>query len=75
MESFKKSMLEGFSKVFLFVTSPQFSLRVIEILAIVVIQRNNNIFSLVSLLWLAIISTVENERIVLKITGWVMMPL
>ena len=57
-EKFKKKILESFNKIFLFVTSPQFSLRVIEVLAIVVIQRNNNIFSLVSLLWLALISTV-----------------
>ena len=47
----------------------------IELLSIVVIQRNNNIYSLASLFWLVIVCTIENQKVVLIITGFVMLPL
>ncbi len=68
-------MLEVVHVVFNFFNSPAFSLRVIEILSIIVIQRFNNIYSFVALLWLAMVSTVENHKLVMIITGCVMLPL
>ncbi len=60
---------------FVFLNSPEFSLRVIELVSIIVIQRFNNIYSFVALIWLAIVSTVENKIFILIITAFVMLPM
>lgn len=58
-----------------FLTSPEFSLRVIEVLSIIVIQRYNNVYSFVNLVWLAFVSSVENLLWVRLFTGFVILPL
>ncbi len=71
----KKYLINAVHVIFDFLNSPAFSLRVIELLSIIVIQRFNNIYSFVALLWLAFVSTVENHKLVMIITGFIMMPM
>lgn len=70
----KKYLLEIVHLVFNFFNSAEFSLRVIEIISIIVIQRFNNIYSFVALIWLAIVSSVENPKFVMIVTGCVLLP-
>jgi hypothetical protein len=74
IQELKASLLQAINTVFRFLNSAEFSLRLVELLSIVVIQRNNNVFSFVSLLWLAFVSTVNRQQWVLVATGLVMLP-
>ena len=53
----KRYFLKGVYEVFSFFNSPAFSLRITQLLTVIIIQRYNNVFSLVALLWLALVST------------------
>ncbi len=50
-------------------------MRVIEVLSIIVIQRYNNIYSFVNLIWLAFVSSVENLLWVRIFTAAIILPL
>jgi hypothetical protein len=63
------------TKIFKFLSSPEFSLRVIEIISIIVIQRYNNVYSFVNLIWLAFVSSVENLLYIRLFTAFVILPL
>ena len=45
-----------------------------ELVSIVVIQRYNNIYSFVAVLWLATVASVERIRIVFVITLMILLP-
>ena len=71
----KRQFLQGINTVFKFLNSPQFSLRVVQLLSIVVIQRFNNIYSFVALIWLAMVASIQNKKFILIITAFVMFPM
>ena len=57
-----------------FIYSTEFALRVTEIISIIVIQRFNNVYSFVALIWLALVASVQNIRIIFYITLIVLLP-
>ena len=57
-----------------FIYSTEFALRVTEVLSIIVIQRFNNVYSFVALLWLTLVASIPNIKIIYFITLIVLLP-
>ena len=58
-----------------FLNSSDFTLRVAELISIVIIQRYNNVYSFLVLVWLAMIASVENLKVVYLATAIVLLPM
>ena len=50
------------------------SLRLTELLSIIVIQRYNNIYSFVAVVWLTTVASVEKTRVIFWVTLVVLLP-
>ena len=67
-------LLWGIDRMVKFVSSMEFTLRVAEILSIVVICRYNNIYSFVAVVWLAAVASIDRSRVIYLITLVVLLP-
>ena len=68
-------LLKIMNLIIKFFNSPDFTLRVVELISIIIIQRHNNAYSFVALLWLAFVVTVQNLKAVYLVTAFIIMPL
>lgn len=57
-----------------FIYSTSFSLRATEIMSIIIIQRYNNVYSFVAVLWLALVASVERTRVIFLATAFILLP-
>ena len=57
-----------------FIYSTEFTLRVAEVISIIVIQRYNNIYSFAAVLWLASVASIERIRVIFYLTLFILLP-
>lgn len=70
-----KGFLKIVTDIINFLNSSDFTLRVAELISIVIIQRYNNVYSFLVLVWLAMIASVENLKVVYLATAIVLLPM
>jgi len=70
-----KGFLKLITDIINFLNSSDFTLRVAELISIVIIQRYNNVYSFLVLVWLAMIASVENLKVVYLATAIVLLPM
>ena len=62
------------NKIVAFLKGTEFTLRVTEVISIIVISRYNNIYSFVAVVWLAAVASIERIRVIYLITLIALLP-